>query len=144
MNQLKSYIDILGTNQQYIFDVLQLLANLSIPILVVIMGHRYIALQDRKHRISKITKLLSLWIKYNNKTIESLKPEDKLDHFVKLNKLTWDLVLWIKDEDLLNSLMDQLIYKEPTNIKELLLQVRNTIQNKKYTKVKSENIPHFK
>jgi hypothetical protein len=98
----------------------------------------------KNEQAGRVAELFALWIKYDDIEIESLTSLEKIEYQEKLNKLTWELTMWIKDEKLVKKIMDKLSHSSKSDIKEIIMQVREVIQNKKNKEIKWKDIVNFK
>jgi hypothetical protein len=98
----------------------------------------------KKEQAAKVAELFALWIKYDGIEIEELPADEKTSYQEKLNRLTWELAMWIRDEKLVKQIMDRLSNNSKSDIKEIIMQVREVIQNKKNKQLKWKNIVNFK
>lgn len=97
----------------------------------------------KKEQAARVAELFALWIKYDDLAIKKLAITEKTDHQERLNKLTWELAMWIQDEEIVKKIMDKLSQSSKSDIKEIIIQIREIIQNKKSEKLKWENIVNF-
>lgn len=98
----------------------------------------------KNQQATRVADLFSLWLKHDDTSIEKLTAVEKMEYQEKLNKLTWELAMWIRDEEIVKKIMDRLSHSSKSNIKEIILQVREVIQNKKSKVLKWEDIVNFK
>lgn len=98
----------------------------------------------KKEQATKVAELFALWIKYDDKSIENLTKIKKIDYQEKLNRLTWELSMWIQDERIVKQIMDKLSHSSKSDIKQIIFEIREIIQNKKSKLLKWQNIVHFK
>ena len=98
----------------------------------------------KKEQAAKVAELFALWIKYDDVEIEKLSTVEKMDYQEKLNRLIWELAMWIKDEKIVKKIMDKLSHSSKSDIKQVIMQVREVIQNKKNKQLKWGNIVNFK
>lgn len=98
----------------------------------------------KKEQAAKIAELFALWMKCDDETLEKFSKEERLNHCEKLNKLTWELAIWINDEEIVKKIMERLSHNSQSDIKEIILEIREQIQNKKTGKFKWDDIVFFK
>lgn len=97
----------------------------------------------QRKQAEKVAELFAKWIKYNGKEDELLNEEQKRDHFEGLNRLAWELAMWIPDEKIVKKIMGKLCHKSDTDIKQIILEIRELILNKKSKELKWEELVHF-
>lgn len=98
----------------------------------------------QRKQAEKIAELLAKWIKYNGKENEILNEEQKKEHFEELNRLTWELAMWISDDKIVRRLMERLSNKEGApDVKKLIFEIRELMLNKKSQSLKWEELVHF-
>jgi hypothetical protein len=107
-----------------------------------IEDYRFSILQ--REQASKIASLLAKWAKYSAKEKTILKEKELYDYYEELTRLSYEISLWINDEELVKKIMVRLENKEgaPQN-KELLIKIREHILGKKTKQLKAENIIHW-
>ena len=66
--------------------------------------YRYSQLQKQKSEI--LAQLLAKWGKYRGGESSILKERELYDYYEELNRMSYLLVLWIKDEELLGDIME--------------------------------------
>jgi len=92
----------------------------------------------RRQQAEKVAALFAKWIK--KPVLES--GDD--DHREELNRLTWEILLWIPDEKLVSEIMARLNNSENAkDIKEILLKVRTLMMEKKTTEIKADQVVNF-
>ena len=97
-----------------------------------------------RERAAKISELFACWIKYSPTQLQNLTPQEKSDYYEKLNRLTWELTLWVSDDKIVKAIMDKLAHKSDQNIKEIMLSIRKTLHKTNGTsQLKWEDIVHF-
>ncbi len=98
----------------------------------------------KKEQASKVAELFALWVKHNDNSLKKLSIDKRNNYIEKLNKLTWELTIWIPDEKIVMKIMNKLSHKSKSEIKQIILQIRETIQNKKCNQLKWKDIVNFK
>lgn len=98
----------------------------------------------KNEQAAKVAELFALWIKYDGIEIENLSDADKIEYQEKLNRLTWELAMWVKDEKLVKKIMEKLSHSSKSEIKEIIMQVREVIQNKENKEIEGNDIVNFK
>lgn len=98
----------------------------------------------KKEQSAKISELFSFWIRYNDKTVKMITGNERRDYLEKLNKLTWELFIWIKDEKIVKKIMDKLTHNSREDIRQIIFEVRKEIQKEKNTTLKWEDVVSFK
>ena len=130
---------------------MEILGTIILMILSGLIGY-YFAKKTEKYKFElfkkeqavKVAELLSLWIKYDKESVDKMRPEERKNYFEKLNRLTWEIAIWIPSEHLVKRIMDKLSHKNEEDIKVLILEARNIIQNRKSDSLKWEDVVHFK
>jgi hypothetical protein len=86
----------------------------------------------QKAEATKIAALFAKWIKYGGKTKDILDKQKLHDYFEDLNKIIFEISLWIPNEKLLIKIMERLANKESAeDIRKILIEARKLILNKK-------------
>ncbi|HAE36604.1 MAG: hypothetical protein UR85_C0004G0058 [Candidatus Nomurabacteria bacterium GW2011_GWF2_35_66] len=97
-------------------------------------NYKFIQLQ--KQKAESIAKLFARWIKYQGKEVDILNDKELKDYFEDLNRMSLELTLWIKDEQLLNNIMLRLQNHESAkDVRNIVGDVRKMIienQNDKF------------
>ena len=65
----------------------------------------YRFLQLQKQKAEAVARLFAKWTKYKGKENELLNQNELLDYFEELNQMSFELSLWIQDEELLTDIM---------------------------------------
>jgi hypothetical protein len=97
----------------------------------------------KRGRAEKIAELFALWIKFNEEELNKLSDAEKVNHLEGLNRATWELVIWVSDENIVKNVMDVLSKKSKKSIKEIIFDIRNQVQGRENRKLKWEDIVHF-
>lgn len=97
----------------------------------------------KKEQATKVAELFSFWLTCNDENLKSFSKKERSDHCEKLNRLTWELAIWIPDEELVNEIMKKLSHNSRKDIKEIILKLREQIQRKKSKKIKWEDLVSF-
>jgi len=98
----------------------------------------------KKEQAAKVAELFALWVKHDDKSLKEHSSDYKSDYLEKLNKLTWELVMWMPDEGIVKQIMEKLSHSSKSDIKQIILQIREVIQNRKSSLLKWEDIVNFK
>jgi len=98
----------------------------------------------KKEQAAKLADLFAYWIKYDDETVKKIGDKSRKDYYQSLNKLAWELAIWIPDEKIISDIMNRLANKSQKNIQELILEARKLIQKKENKILKEENITYFK
>ena len=70
--------------------------------------------------------------------------EEQRDHCEKLNKLTWELAIWIPDEKIVKNIMDKLSHNSKKDIKEIILSIRKQVHKSDVEELKWQDLVYFK
>ena len=104
--------------------------------------YRFSILQ--REQAAKIASLFSKWAKYSGKENEVLKKHELSDYYEEITRMSYELSLWITDEDLVIKIMDRLMNKKDAlKIEDVLIKIREHILGKKNQKITAENIVHW-
>jgi hypothetical protein len=102
---------------------------------------------DAQQRIqaAKIAELLTKWAKYGGKEKEILSKNELYDYYEELTKMSYELSLWLKNEELLKKILGRLVFQNNApQPKELLIEIRKTILGKKSSKeIKANELVHW-
>lgn len=98
----------------------------------------------KKEQAAKAAELFSLWLKCDDEVVKKFSEEERRNHCEKLNKLTWELAIWIPDEKIVKSIMEKLSHSSKADIKEIILQIREQIQKRKNKQLKWQDLINFK
>lgn len=102
-------------------------------------NYKFVQLQ--KQKAEAIAKLFALWIKYKGKEVDILDDKELKDYFEDLNRMSLELTLWIKDDQLLNDIMLRLQNHESAkDIRNIVGDVRKMILENKKDKFDSQQI----
>jgi hypothetical protein len=98
----------------------------------------------QREQASKIAELFSKWGKYAGQEKTMLDENALKDYYEKITRMSFELSLWITDEDLVIEIMNRLMNKKDAlATKEVLIKIREHILNKKTIKLKAINIVHW-
>lgn len=98
----------------------------------------------KKEQAAKVAELFAFWLTCDDDVLNSFTPKERRDHVEKLNRLVWELAIWIPDENLVKDIMEKLSHSSRKDIKEILISLREQIQKKKSKKIKWSDIVRFK
>ena len=98
----------------------------------------------KQEQASKIADLFAYWIKYDDSTFKELDDESQKDYYHNLNKLSWELAIWISDESVVKEIMFRLGNdKKAKDIRILILEARKLLQKKENKYLKPKDIVYF-
>jgi hypothetical protein len=98
----------------------------------------------QRQQAEKIAELFAKWIKYNGQSDKFLNDKERIDYYEQLNKLTWELAMWIPNEQLVKKIMVLLSNAQNAlNIKEIIIETRGLILQKKTKDSKWQDLIHF-
>lgn len=104
--------------------------------------YRFSILQ--REQAAKIATFFAKWAKYSAKEKTILNKKELHDYYEELTKMSYELSLWIPDENLVKKIMSRLELKEGApQVKELLIEIREHILGKKTKTLKSKEIIHW-
>ena len=82
----------------------------------------------QKQKATMIAQLFAKWIKYGDNSSSNLDKEQLIDHYEELNKMSMEISLWIKDEQLLEEIMKAFSWgKGARDIRALIGEVRRLV-----------------
>ncbi len=84
-----------------------------------------------RQKAESVAALFSRWIKYRGHELELLSTNELSTYYEDLNRMSFELVLWVKDDALLNEIMHTLQLKEgaTSDPRVLVGKIRRYIQN---------------
>lgn len=101
----------------------------------------YKFLVSKRDKIANIASFFSLWIKYRGHEQRWLEGKDLIEYYQELTKMSFELALWVDDEDLLKDVMRRLKNEDGSEqTVDLLLKVKKLISKNKESKLKAEDI----
>jgi hypothetical protein len=96
---------------------------------------------SKRDRIANIASFFSLWIKYRGHERKWLNDRDLIDYYRELTQMSFELALWVDDEDLLKEVMKRLKNEDGSeNTVELLLRAKGLISENKNSTLGADNI----
>ena len=95
----------------------------------------------QRAQAARIAAFFAKWTKYSGKDKKILNEVQLYDYYEELDRMSYELFLWIKDEELVKDIMERLTLKEDApKVEELLVRVRELILNKKPKKLKADDV----
>lgn len=124
----------------------------AIPFVSAVIGGGIVALitynlnqkSIKIKQTSKIADLFAFWLTCDDDTLKTFTKDQRVAHCEKLNRLVWELVVWIPNEGIVKDIMERLSHKSEKEVKELLLNAREQIQGKKSKILNWKDIVDFK
>lgn len=103
---------------------------------------------DRESRqrvqAAKIARLFARWAKYAGKENSILDQKELYDYYESLTRMSYELSLWVKDEELVKKIMKRLaVANDASSPKELIIEARQLILNKKPKKLTADDLVHW-
>jgi len=98
----------------------------------------------KKEQAVKVAELFAFWLTCDDETLKKFIVKERKSHCERLNRLVWELAIWIPDENLVKDIMDKLSHSSRKDIKEIILNIREQIQKKKSDKLKWQDLVSFK
>ena len=96
---------------------------------------------SKRDKIANIASFFSLWIKYRGHERKWLNNQDLIDYYKELTKMSFELALWVDDDDFLKDIMKRLKNEDGSeNTINLLLKAKKIISENKQTALKAEDI----
>ncbi|MCL5095509.1 MAG: hypothetical protein M1575_02170 [Patescibacteria group bacterium] len=97
--------------------------------------------QLQRQKAETIATFFAKWIKYRGHEKDFLDEKELINYYEELNKMSLELSLWIKDEQLLNEIMSRTQMNEKaSDTKAIVGMVRKMILEIKRDKFNSQNI----
>lgn len=98
----------------------------------------------KREQAAKIASLLAKWGKYSAKETTILNSKELRDYYEEITRLSYELSLWISDEELVKKIMARLHNaKGALETKEVLIKIREHILGRKTKKLKAREIIHW-
>src|SRR3989344_6548249 len=82
----------------------------------------------KREQAAKVAELFAFWLRCDDDVLKEFTKKERRDHVEKLNRLTWELAIWIPDENLVRDIMYRLSHNSRKDIKEIILSIRKQIQ----------------
>jgi hypothetical protein len=99
---------------------------------------------QQKIEAAKLATFFAKWIKYDGEELHILNQKELYDYFEELNKMIFELSLWIEDKELLIMIKDKLSHKQDApDIKDIILKARKLILGEKPDDITVDDIIHF-
>lgn len=96
---------------------------------------------SKRDKIANIASFFSLWIKYRGNEKKWLEDKELIEYYQELTKMSFELALWIDDEELLKDVMKRLKNEDGSeSTVELLIKVKRLISYNKNTTLKADDI----
>jgi hypothetical protein len=95
----------------------------------------------------RVAELFALWVKYNSAGIptEKLGREELAEYYYQLDRLAWELVLWIPEEQVVLDIMKRLQNKkEAKDIRQILLDVRKMLHTEDIKTLEYSDVVFFR
>lgn len=90
--------------------------------------YKFLHLQKQKSEI--IAKFFAKWIKYNGQERNFLSKKELVDYYEDLNKMSFELSLWISDDNILKEVMERFQNnKNAKDVRSLIGEFRKLILN---------------
>jgi hypothetical protein len=86
----------------------------------------------KREKAAKIADSFAKWTKYNGKESELLSKKELFDYYEDLNRMSFELTLWIDDKNLLKKIMARFNNQENAlSIRDLIMEVKIYISKDK-------------
>lgn len=96
---------------------------------------------SKRDKVANIASFFSLWIKYRGHEHKWLKGNDLINYYQELTRMSFELALWVDDDDLLKDVMKRLKNEDGSeNTVGLLLKVKKVISENKKSTLKVDDI----
>jgi hypothetical protein len=96
---------------------------------------------SKRDKVANIASFFSLWIKYRGCERAWLDEKELIEYYRELTKMSFELALWVDDEDLLKDVMRRLKNEDGAqDTVSLLLMVKKLISENKEPDLKAEDI----
>ena len=97
-----------------------------------------------RQKAEMIATFFAKWIKYRGKERDFLNDKELIDYYEELNKMSLEITLWIKDEQVLNEIMSRTQLKDGVgDIFSITTKIRKLILNIKDDKFDYQNITRW-
>lgn len=97
--------------------------------------------QLRRLKAETIAVFFAKWIKYRGNEAEMLEKNNLLDYYEELNKMSFELTMWIDDEKLLREIMKRFNNSpEALEVRDLLIETRKYLAKKPDNNFQSHEI----
>ena len=84
-----------------------------------------------RRKAEMVAKFFAKWIKYRGKEFEILEKDKLFDYYEDLNKMSFELSLWINDEKLLRKIMKRFNNaNDALEIRDILIETRKYLLKK--------------
>ena len=104
--------------------------------------YRFSILQ--REQAAKIATFFARWAKYSAREKTILNKKELHDYYEELTRMSYELSLWIPDENLVKKIMSRLeLKKGAPEVKTLLIEIREHILGKKTETLKAGEIIHW-
>ncbi|MFH2013603.1 MAG: hypothetical protein ABIJ17_01385 [Patescibacteria group bacterium] len=95
----------------------------------------------RREQAIRIAEFFAKWIKYGGKEKELLSEKELIDYYEDLTRMSFEMSLWIDDEEVLKKIMSRLVHKKDAiRVREILIEVRDLISKSKTKSFKADDI----
>jgi len=95
----------------------------------------------RREQAVRIAEFFARWIKYRGKEEKLLSKEELINYYEDLTRMSFEISLWIDDEEILKKIMARLVHREEApEVRELLIEVRDLISKSKTKFFKADDI----
>lgn len=85
----------------------------------------------QRQKAETVALLFAKWIRYPEGEVDKLTEKEKLDYWEELNRMSFEISLWIKDVNTINAIMHRLQNKtDAKNIRDVVGEVRKLILGK--------------
>ena len=98
----------------------------------------------KQQQAVRVAELFAAWMKVDGKKLDKMAEIERADHCEKLNKITWELAIWVPDEMVVKDIMNRLSHTSNQDIKEIILKIRHQIQKRKDISLKWQDLVYFK
>lgn len=100
--------------------------------------------QLERQKAEMIATFFAKWIKYRGKERDFLNDKELIDYYEELNRMSLEITLWIKDEEVLNEIMSRTQLKDGVgDIFSITTKIRKLILNLKNDKFDYKNITNW-
>jgi hypothetical protein len=93
---------------------------------------------------AKVAEFFAKWAKYSGKETSVLERKELYDYYENLTRMSYELSLWIEDEELVKEIMKRFTNSEDAlSTKQLVIKARALILNKKTKSLTADNLVHW-
>jgi hypothetical protein len=98
----------------------------------------------QREQAAKIATFLARWGKYSGRESKILNVKELHDYHEDITRMSYELSLWITDEELLKKIRDRLLNKKQSvSVQQLIIDIRELILGKKNKSLSANDIVYW-